>query len=330
MATKYANIFDYIVGAENEYESQPIMINDWEWSMSQHIKTSFFYKHGRLLNGNDEDTPVKNITLPLLRFQRHAEDINVKDIVLYVDDPTTYHLSFLIKKYHDDIFIPENDIDTFIDDLNESKVDYGLGLAKEMKGPTPEVVNLQSIAFCDQTDVLKGPIAIKHYLNPAELQEKEAVGWGKPENGATMTIDELITLSEYMKEQPGMTEIDNKTPGAYIEIYEVHGVLPKHFLDDGDSEKFVRQFQIVGFYKNDEGKQGVILFRKEEKKNPFKKIERDEIFSRACGFGGAEELIEPQAWTNYSAQRQKDMLEAASKIVLKGRLLSSKAVIQLG
>ncbi len=314
---KYKNIFDYIVGQENEYESQPIIINGWEWSMAEHIKTSFFYKHGRLLNGNDQDTPVKNITKPLLNLQYRAEDIDVKDIVLYVDDPTAYHLSFLIKKYHDDVFVAENDLDTFIDSVNESKVDYGLGLVKDMKG-MPEIVDIQSIAFCDQTDILKGPIGIKHYFNPAELKDMEAKGWGKSENGATMGIDELVTLSEYMKESPGVNEIDNETPGAYIEVYEVHGVLPKHFLDGGESEDFVRQFQIVGFYKNDAGKQGVTLFRKEEKINPFKNVVRDKIFSRACGFGGAEELVEPQVWTNYSIQRQRDLLEAGSKVVLKG------------
>lgn len=83
--------------------------------MKDHIKTSFYYNHGRLLNGNDEDTPVKNITRPLLNLQFHAENIDVKDVMIYVDDPDDFHLSFLIKKYHDDVFTVENDLDTYFD-----------------------------------------------------------------------------------------------------------------------------------------------------------------------------------------------------------------------
>jgi len=316
--TKLTNIYDYITMMENEYE-QPISLDGWEWSMKEHIHTSFFYKHGRLLTGNADDKPVKNITKPLLNLQYRAEDIDVKDIELYVDNPTAYHLSFLVKKYHDDVFVVENDLDTFIDKTNESKVDYGLGLVKEMKGVKPEVVDLQSIAFCDQTDILKGPIGIKHFLNPAELKDMESKGWGNKENGANITIDELIKLSEDMKEDTDNNGVENNTPGAYIELYEVHGVLPEVFLDDGDTEGYIGQMQIVGFYKSkvDNERHGVTLFRKEEKVSPFKKITRDEIFSRSCGFGGAEEIIEPQVWTNYSVMRQKDMLDSASKTVLK-------------
>lgn len=314
----HKNIFDFITEKENEYQ-QPISLNGWDWNMKDHVRTSFFYKHGRLLNGNDQDTPVKNITKPLLNLQYRAEDIDVKDIVLYVDNPSAYHLSFLVKKYHDDVFVVENDLDTFIDKTNESKVDYGLGLVKEMKGVKPEVVDLQSIAFCDQTDILKGPIGFKHYLNPDELKDMESKGWGNPANGADVTIDDLIDLSMDKRDESGDNDRENDTPGMYIEVYEIHGVLPKMFLEDTDSDGYVRQMQIVGFYKSkvDNNRHGVTLFKKQVTKNPFKRIERDAIFSRACGYGGAEELVEPQVWTNYSIIRQKEMLDAASKTVLK-------------
>ena len=80
------DIFNYITEQENVF-ALPISINGWDWSMKDHIKTSFYYKHGRLLNGNDEDTPVKNIVRRMLTLQYTAEDVDVKDIDLYVDDP---------------------------------------------------------------------------------------------------------------------------------------------------------------------------------------------------------------------------------------------------
>lgn len=312
------NIYNFIIGAETEYQ-QPININGWDWNMKDHIQRSFYYKYGRLLNGNDETTPVKNITRPILNLQYRAEDIDVKDILIYVDDPENYHLSFLVKKYHDDVFIVENNIDTFIDDLKESKIDYGAGLAKKTDNARPEVVDLQSIAFCDQTDMMKGPIGIKHFFNPAELKDMAQHGWGDEKNGATVTLDELIALSSTSRRDDSESGVVNETPGNYIEIYEVHGVLPEKFLnEDSDSEDFLQQFHIVGFYKGEDGgKHGVTLYRKEEKESPFKIHKRDNVYSRAVGYGGAEEIFEDQVWTNYDVIHIKDMLDSASKTILK-------------
>lgn len=317
MPTNYSSIFNYIVAQEEAYQI-PINLNGWSWSMPQHLKTSFFYDHGRLLNGNDEDTPVKNITRPLLNLQKRAEDLDVKDIVLYVDDPDNYHLSFLVKKYHDDIFTQENNIDEFLDEVKESKVVYGGGLAKKMNRARPEVIPLQSIAFCDQTNMLGSPLAFKHFYNPDELKQMEKQGWGNTANGADTTIDEIIALAEDTKVLDKQTGLPIKTPTKCIEVYEVHGTLPP-FAEDGDEfQKYEYQFAIVAFYTDSKNKKhGVTLFRKTQKAGNLKLLLRDKIYSRALGFGGAEELFEPQVWTNYSVIRQKDLLDATSKIILK-------------
>lgn len=314
---KYKDIYAYIESEETAFEN-PVDINGWQWSFKQHVKTSFFYKHGRLLNGNDDDTPVKNITRPILNLQYRAEDIDVKDIVLYVDDPQYYHLSFLVKKYHDDVFVVENDLDTFFDEIKESKIDFGGGIAKRVEGVRPEVMPLQSIAFCDQTDLLSAPIAFKHFYSPDQLKDMEELGWGKTENGATIDIDRLITLSEDKKTLDPNTGVETKTTGAYIEVYEVHGTLPNSFLDDkGEATKYTYQMQICAFYKDDKGlKTGVTLFKKKQKRGNLKLLLRDKVYSRALGFGGAEEIFENQVWTNYDTIRKKELLDAAAKVIL--------------
>lgn len=312
------DIYTFIRAQETAFD-QPININGWEWNLRSHIKTSFYYIHGRLLNGNDEDTPVKNITRPILNLQSRAEDIDVKDIVLYVDDPDSYHLSFLVKKYHDDVFVIENDLDTFYDEIKESKIHYGGGLCKKMADARPQMIDLQSIAFCDQTSLLGGPIGIRHYFAPDELKEMEAAGWGRKENGATGTIDELITLGNSEKVVDKMTGTVSKTTGTNVEIYEVHGMLPLSYLEDsGDPLKYEYQLHIIGFYKNDKDEKiGISLFRKKQKKGNLKLVLRDRVFSRALGFGGAEEIFEPQVWTNYDVIRQKELLDACAKVILQ-------------
>jgi hypothetical protein len=224
----YNSIFDFIRGQEAMYKL-PIPINEkWDWGMREHILTTELYANSQLLNGKTEFTPVKNITRPILNLQHRTEDIEVKDVQIYVDDAEKYHLSFLVKKYHDDVFVIENDIDTFFDELNTSRIDYGGGLSKKLN--KPEVVPLQSIVFCDQTDILSGPIGIKHYYSADQLADMEKVGWGKKENGATISIKELLTLSREEKEDNTNGQ-KASTPGRYIEIYEVHGNLPKFFAD---------------------------------------------------------------------------------------------------
>ena len=319
------NIYSYIKSQEANF-GRDIDIQGWSWNFPRHVKQSFYYNHGRLMEGNPTDVPVKNITRPILNLQKRAEDIDAKDVLLYVDDPVSHHLSFLVKKYHDDVFVIENDLDSFFDELNESKIDYGGGLCKKMKGARPQVIDLRSLAFCDQTNMLAGSLGIKHAYSPEELKDMETRGWGKTENGATITIDELIKLAEPKKTIDPLSNIEIPTTGWNVEIYEVHGMLPTSFLSENDqatiSKKYSYQIHIVGFYKSKEtGKEnlktGVSLFRKTQKERNIKQVLRDKIYSRALGFGGAEELFESQAWTTHGVIRKKELLDAVSKIILK-------------
>ncbi len=163
------DIFNYIAEKEKEY-LLPVNINDWEWGMHEHCQTTFFYKHGRLLSGQSEDKPVKNITKPLLNLQYRTEDIDVKDILLFVDEPNRFHLSFLIKKYHDDVFVKENNIDTFLDRTNIRNIDYGGVLVENTGEPTPKTIDWNNIAFCDQTDIMSGPIGFRYFFSVDKLK----------------------------------------------------------------------------------------------------------------------------------------------------------------
>ena len=326
--TNHNSIYDYITEQEANYK-RPIALSDsWNWSMHDHIKTSFLYNNSQLLTGKDDFKPVKNITRPILNLQHRAEDIEMKDVSIYVDDPSKFHLSFLVKKYHDDVFVLENDIDTYFDELNVSRIDFGGGLSKQLNKPRPEVVPLQSIAFCDQTDMLSGPIGIKHFFSPDQLLDMAEFGWGEEQNGATISLQGLIELS---REEKKADQATTKTPGRYIEIYEVHGNLPAKFANEYDtSGKYETRLFICAFYqkKNSDEKEGVILYTAPEKKSPFKLIKRDPVFGRALGFGGAEELFEAQVWTNYDMIRIQAMLDAASKTILKATGQNSATITQ--
>lgn len=315
MIEQASDVYSYITSEISNFKL-PIELLGWQWSMADHIKTGFYYKHGRLLTGNSDMKPVKNIVRPILNLQYRTEDIDVKDVMLFVDDPDRYDLSFLVKKYHDDVFTQEYDLDTLWDETNESRIDYGGGLLKDVNSPAPEFIPLSNIAFCDQTDMLSGPICIKHFYSPDQLLEMAKKGWGDENKGATITLEDLIVLSRSQKQDDNGGQI-NKTPGKYIEIYELHGTLPETWLTDefDDSPKYVRQMQIIGYYQSQNGKnQGVCLYRGKEKDGNFKLVLRDKIHGRALGFGGVEELQENQVWVNYNQIKFRELIDATKTL----------------
>lgn len=326
--TKYATVHSFAEAQESAY-LLPIPINDsWDWSMHDHIKTTILYKNSQLISGNPGGfKPIKNITRPILNLQYRAEGFDVKDIVLFVSSPQNHYKSFLVRKFHEK-WARENNIDTFIDQLVESYVDFGGALAKNINDVKPEIVPLQSIAFCDQTDLLSGPIGIKHFYSPDQLLAMVDRGWGDTKNGATCTLEEAILLSREEKENQNQDQTDVKTPGKYIEVYEIHGNLPKRYLNNTDtSGKYENQMHIICFYSMPSGKKGhITLFNAAEPVSPFKFISRDGIYGRALGMGGAEELFEAQTWTNSDVMRKQDMLEAASKTILKATGTSGSTI----
>lgn len=310
------NIYTFVSEQEGAFKN-PILLEDgWWWNFKEHIRRSFLYKNSQFERDNEDrdKRPFKNIVRPILNIHYRTEGFDVKDIEIYVDNPETYYKSFLLKKFHEKWAL-SNDIDTFIDELVESYVDYGGVLVKNVKGIRPEVVDFRTIAFCDQTDFLSGPFAIKHYFSPSQLKDMESAGWGNEAKGATISIDSLILKAENHKQQD-KEDGSTKTPGKYVEIYEVHNVSERDF--DPTSEDSDPMLYIVGFYKDDTGQnQGVCIFKNKEPKLPFKFLKRDPVQGRALGFGAIEELFEAQVWTNFAEIHVTGMLEHASKVFYK-------------
>ena len=301
------SIFEFAVQEETAYKLPIEPVEGWSWSMPSHLRRSTLYKNSQFEEKNDyrNKRPFKNIIRPILNVQYRTEGFDVKDIVPYVDNEDNYYKSFLVKKFHDKWAI-ENQIDTFIDNVVESYIDYGGVLVKD--GEELEVVNLLSIAFADQTDILSGAFAIKHYFTPSQLREMSA--WDKE------MVEIAILKAETSKRQQ-KDNIASKTPTKYIEVYEIHGSFPDEWIK-GEKEKYSQQIHIISFYQDDDGqKKGLSFFSKKEPKLPFKFLARDKIFGRALGFGGIEELFESQAWTNYSEIRIMEILDIASKIIYK-------------
>ena len=303
MAEHVNNIYDLITNGEKDF-TKPIEIEDgWSWNMKEHLRRSFLYLNSQFEDNNEDRTlrPNKNIVLPILNVQHRTEGFDVKDIVLYVDNPDEYYKSLLIKKFHHKWALQQG-IDTFIDEMVESYCDYGGVLVKKTTKAKPEVINLRNLAFCDQSDILSHPFGIKHEYSASQLRKANSK-WDKDE------IERLIALAK----EAGDTKID---------VYEVHGLMPKEWLNDNEPNEIdedevdVPQIQVVAFYMDSEKhRQGITLFDNKEPVLPFKFLSRDNVEGRALGRGGVEELFESQVWTNWDEIKITEMLDAASKTI---------------
>ena len=314
------NIYAYIKKEETAYDTEEIRVGDnWNWNMKEHIQMIFHLKNSKFFSGeNDWLRSFKNIMEPILNLSYWAEDIEVKDIVFYTENKNNRELSFLIKKYHDEVYVRENNIDTLLDEITEEDVDYG-GVLVQKGEKKPEVIYMPSIAFADQTDILGGGLGVKFNFTPSKLKQMAKRGWGDTENGATVSIDELIIQAQATKDPAGMSnQQKNETTGKNIEIYIVRGDFPKHWMEDDDNmDDYEKQIHIVGFYKGKDGKkEGVTLFRKYEKDSSIMFHTSKKVYGRAMGRGVGEGILQPQIWTNFLEISKMGMLEAGSKVPL--------------
>ena len=160
---EYNNPYDYIVAEQNNYKTVRVPISDSvDWNMPEHVERCFNVSNGWYHKGkNDGTRPYQDIVTPIVNVAQRSEGFDVKDIVPFVNQPDADHLSFLIKKYHQK-WARKNELDTFIDELVTSSIVYDLALVKNINKQRPELVPLQKIAFCDQTDIMSGPICLKH------------------------------------------------------------------------------------------------------------------------------------------------------------------------
>lgn len=307
------NIFDYVKAEESSYKVRGVTVAEgWDWGMSDHITKCILYKDGRLITGNSDDKPVKNIILPIVNVHYRTEGFDVKNIEIFVDNPEEYYKSFLIRKFHEKWAL-EQGMDTFIDEVVMSYVDFGGVLVKKVKGARPEVIPLQKLAFCDQTDLLAGPFAIKHQYSIDQLSEKRDV-W------SSEAIDEVINQARQEKINDQAQGQSSKTPGKNIVVYEVHGVFPKVWRTDGteetdetDADTYERQIHIIAYYNTKDVKnKGVTLFKGKEKDGLFKVLKRDSRYGTALGRSAIEELFEPQVWVNYSLIQMKAIMDKAA------------------
>ena len=317
----HPTIYAYIKAEETAFQNDEVQLGDnWFWNFRKHVQLIFHLKHGVFFTGeNNFLRAFKAVMEPMLSLNYWTEDIEVKDITFFIESASGRVLSFFLKKYHDERFVREHNIDSILDDITESDIDYG-GVLVQKTTDSAEVLALNTVAFCDQTDIMGGPVAFKMHFAPDKLRQMSKAGWGEESNGATMSLDELIMLAGDTRDADStLDQKKNKVPGKTVEVYIIpSGSLPEAYLkDNGNFDDWYPQAQVVAFYTDkDKKKQGVTLYRKEDDGKRIKFHTSQKVSGRALGRGAGEALVPDQVWTNFLEIHKMQMLEAAAKTPL--------------
>lgn len=315
------DIYTYVKEQEASFETEEIKLGDnWNWNLRNHVQLIFHLKNGVFFSGeNNWMRAFKNIMEPLLNLAYWTEDIDVKDIVFFVEGKDSRALSFLIKKYHDEVYVRENNLDTLLDEITESDIDYGGVLVQKTNTKRPEVLPLTTIAFCDQRDVLGAPIGFKFAFSAEGLRKMKKNGWGDTKNGATISIEDLIVLAGETSSPAGMQDQkQNKSSGKVIEVYVIRGNMPDHYLNENDDmETVTPQVQVIAYYTDKKNKkQGVTLYKKAGDEDDLMFFTSKAVDNRGLGRGVGESLLHPQIWTNFLTIHKTQLLQAAAKVPL--------------
>lgn len=306
-------VYEYIKTEGNNWRTVRIPLTKTkDWNMYEHLERCKNVANGWYNSGNNDGTrPYDDLVTPIINVAFRSEGFDAKDIVPFVDDINENYKSFIVKKLHPQ-WARKNELDTFIDDLVETSVIYDLALIKNVNNVRPEVVDLHTLEFCDQTDILAGPICLKHHYTVAEMIENK----GRWDSDA---INQAIILSEAEKTTADGSQ-STKTPSKYIEVFELRGNLPKTWLDNtAEPYEYENQMHIVCYYQTKDGdRNGITLYKGKDKplSDNFKALKVDRIRSRgrACGKSIVETLFEPQVWNNYAAIKTKKLLDSAVQL----------------
>lgn len=326
---KVSSIYDFVRKQRDDYRSKTITIAEgYDFSQYETLRTIELYDNSRFLSGNkdalDREKPFYNIG----RFRRNvatrATDLDSRDTRVESDRATTkgYVASFLLNLKNRN-WMKETRFGVFLNRMTQTRCKYGGVIVKKIEhdGELGLHVMQWLNMITDQVDIRNGVKIERHYYTPSDLKTNAPKGW--------TNIKEAIEAAKKSREAHAANKKadENETPGEYIEVYEVHGVLPTAYLrgtsenygkDYGADDEYERQMHVVVLDESDKEKtEGVTLFAGMEDEDPYKYLPYEEVDGRGLGVGVIEDLFEAQVWTNDSVMKKKDMLEIAGKVIFQ-------------
>jgi hypothetical protein len=263
----------------------------------------------------DREKPFFNIVTAAVNVWYRATDIDRKNITLKATRQDQFILSFIasiiLKKWMKIVRFG-----VFLNDRGRALARYGSAVSKfvEKDGELYCEVVPWNRLICDPVDFNNNIKIERIWLTPAQLRERK-------EYDQEM-VETLIEAREARETMDGQKK-DNKS--EYIELFEVHGMLPKVHLTDKESDEdvYVQQMHVVSYLAKKDGVKSTnqfddyTLYRGKETKDPYRIDHLIKEDGRTLAIGAVEHLSEVQWMQNHTVKQIKDHLDLASKLIFQ-------------
>lgn len=309
-------IYSLVQDLENKYTNDSTKISEHvQFSQFDNINRIEAYMSSKHISGDTDalgrEKPFYNIVISAVNIWYRATKRQLKDIKVRADKEGNVLASsiatILLRDWANKTYF-----DKFLSTWGMTLATYGSAVTKWIdRGNELDYSVVKWGNFmCDVIDFENNIKVEKFYLTPGEIMNHK--GYNK--EVAKKLVDSITTRKNLRKEQ-----VDNKT--GFIEVYEVHGVLPLYLVTGKESDKniYTQQMHVVSMTgsRDDNTYQEFALVQTKEKKDPYvlTNLLPDPTGQRAMGKGAVELLFDSQWMTNHSQKLIKDQLDLASKIL---------------
>lgn len=286
----------------DNFSSQSIEIVDGlTFNAKDLIKTIEYYTNSKYLNGQEDTQGRHKNFYNILNFRvnvaTRATDFDTKDFHVISDNPNHYIKSMIFNKELQ-VWMRKVNFAKTLNEFGFTRAKYGGVILKRVKKDGElqiEIPEWKNIIF-DPAD-LNGTKAEKHYLTPIDIFEKKGV-WNK--------LDE-----NYAEVEKAFEKQENYNSTTRLCVLEVEGVFENEYIDE-EEEGYSLQKHIVLMV---DGTPYCELHSEKLKDSNYMYLDWLKASGRGLGIGVVEDGIEAQIATNDAILKQRDILEAASKVV---------------
>jgi len=309
------NLYKLITQMEQDYTIGSTKLGKYvEFNQYENTEKITAYLYSKHISGDKDafgrDKPFFNIVTSARNIWMRATDIDRKNITIKSTKKSEVIIAFLANIKVQE-WMRKSNFGQFLNDWGMVLAGYGSAVTKfvEKGGELHREVVPWNRIICDQIDFDNNPVIERLYFTEAQLKNNPAYDQVK--------VEEICDLIQSRKLLDG-SQVDNIA--EYIELYEVHGVLPLSYITENpaDEDTYVQQMHVVSIQKGTDGKDiPFTLVKGREKRSPYLITHLLKEEGRIQGIGAVEYLFDSQWMVNHSAKAMKDQLDLASKLIFQ-------------
>lgn len=317
------SVAELVRSKEQSYISDVTLLSKYV-SVSQYevLNTIDAYLNSKHISGSTDsmgrEKPFFNICVSAANVWYRATDIDRKNIRIKAPN-SKQEIGALLATIHLQNWMKREKFGQFLNEWGRVLSRYGSAVVKFVasEGTLKWTVVPWNRIICDPINFEANPVIEKFSYTPAELKQMK--------NYDQEVVDDLIRTAAQARRNLGRQQIDSAPTSEYIDVYEVHGNLPKEFITENESDEFEysQQMHVVSFVSTGKMKGGKAEYKDftlvsgYEKKTPYILTHLIKEEGKTLATGPVQQLFESQWMVNYSAKAAKDQLDIASKLVFQ-------------